>query len=77
MILASKLINLKKEPIPLNVKEMPDNLLNPDMREIEDRLPPEINMMYKTVRVFGHFDKPVFLSLCKVRLPTTKFDSKI
>ena len=21
--------------------------------------------MYKTVRVFGHFDKPVFLSLCK------------
>jgi len=66
MILSSKLINLKKEPIPLQIREMPDNLLNPDMREIEDRLPPEINMMYKTVRVFGHFDKPVFLSLCKV-----------
>ena len=44
---------------------MPDKLLNPDFREIEDKLPEEINMMYKTVRVFGHFDKPVFLSLCK------------
>ena len=54
------------EPIPLKQKEIPDKLLNPDMDEVEGRLPPEINMMYKTVRVFGHFDKPVFLSLCKV-----------
>ena len=38
------------------------------MDEVEGRLPPEINMMYKTVRVFGHFDKPVFLSLCKVNI---------
>ena len=51
----------------------------PNKRDIEERLPEEINMMYKTVRVFGHFDKviliykkfsqqllqPVFLSLCK------------
>ena len=29
----------------------------PNERDIEERLPEEINMMYKTVRVFGHFDK--------------------
>ena len=58
MILASKLLNLRKEPIRYNQRDMPDKLLNPDFREIEDKLPEEINMMYKTVRVFGHFDKP-------------------
>ena len=57
MILASKLLNLRKEPIRYNQRDMPDKLLNPDFREIEDKLPEEINMMYKTVRVFGHFDK--------------------
>ena len=36
---------------------MPEKMLGPDVREIEERLPEEINMMYKTVRVFGHFDK--------------------
>ena len=39
---------------------MPDSLLSPDVREVEERLPEEINMMYKTVRVFGHFDKVTF-----------------
>ena len=57
MILASKLLNLRKEPIRYNQRDVPDKLLNPDFREIEDKLPEEINMMYKTVRVFGHFDK--------------------
>ena len=33
--------------------------------EIDDRLPIEFMFLLKTVRVFGHFDKPVFLSLCK------------
>ena len=52
MILASKfaIFKNKKEAVPLQLKEMPEKLLNPDMREIEDRLPQEINMMYKTVR---------------------------
>ena len=31
----------------------------PTKRDIEERLPEEINMMYKTVRVFGHFDKVI------------------
>ena len=33
--------------------------------ETDDRLPSEFQFLLKTVRVFGHFDKPVFLSLCK------------
>ena len=33
----------------------------PNERDIEERLPEEINMMYKTVRVFGHFDKVTFI----------------
>ena len=57
MILASKFINMKKEPIRFSRRDMPENMLGPDVREIEERLPEEINMMYKTVRVFGHFDK--------------------
>jgi len=71
-ILSSKLINLK------NAKNKPKfvNLLNPDLSEIEDPLP-EINMTNKTVHVFGHFDQPLFLSLCKVKHPhVLKFNFK-
>ena len=48
---------MKKEPIRFSRRDMPEKMLGPDVREIEERLPEEINMMYKTVRVFGHFDK--------------------
>ena len=68
MILASKfaIFKNKKEAVPLQLKEMPEKLLNPDMREIEDRLPQEINMMYKTVKPGIENVVPTFVGLAQI-----------
>ena len=39
MILASKILNFGKEQKPFIRTALPDKLLNPDFREIEDKLP--------------------------------------
>lgn len=31
----------------------------------DDRMPPDALYMLQSIRVFGHFEKPVFLKLCK------------
>lgn len=31
----------------------------------DDRMPPDALYMLQSIRVFGHFEKPVFLRLCK------------
>lgn len=31
----------------------------------DERMPPDALYMLQSIRVFGHFEKPVFLKLCK------------
>ncbi|XP_064616209.1 patatin-like phospholipase domain-containing protein 7 [Liolophura sinensis] len=68
--LAKKLLRMQKESQPqLQVKEPPQSFLEADLQELQDssdyRLPAEVLYMLRSVRVFGHFEKPLFLELCK------------
>ncbi|XP_067056188.1 patatin-like phospholipase domain-containing protein 7 isoform X2 [Acropora muricata] len=50
------------------LKHPPAAFLEADSAEVdinEPRLPPEVVYMLKSVRVFGHFEKPLFFELCK------------
>ncbi|XP_027053667.1 patatin-like phospholipase domain-containing protein 7 isoform X1 [Pocillopora damicornis] len=50
------------------LKQPPAAFLEADLAEVdinEPRLPPEVVYMLKSVRVFGHFEKPLFFELCK------------
>lgn len=50
------------------MKEPPAALLEADFNEAtssETHLPAEVMYMLKSVRVFGHFNKPLFFELCK------------
>ncbi|KAJ7389184.1 Neuropathy target esterase [Desmophyllum pertusum] len=50
------------------LKQPPPAFLEADLAEVdvnEPRLPPEVVYMLKSVRVFGHFEKPLFFELCK------------
>ena len=65
--LAKKLL-LKKEQSAVRLhKEPPQFFLEADLPDLEreQRLPPEVLYMLKSVRVFGHLEKPLFLELCK------------
>ncbi|XP_071947843.1 patatin-like phospholipase domain-containing protein 7 [Antedon mediterranea] len=58
----------ENQPV-LQVKEPPPAILEADWQEMQ--LPPELHIpnevlyMLKSVRVFGHFEKPLFLELCR------------
>ncbi|XP_071442905.1 neuropathy target esterase sws isoform X1 [Hetaerina americana] len=68
MKFARKLLQLKKEstPVQLQVLEPPDEYLQEDTTGKDDnRVPPDALYMLQSIRVFGHFEKPVFLRLCK------------
>jgi len=68
MKLARKFLYLKKDQTPtLQMKEPPPSFLEADWPEStsETRLPPEVMYMLRSVKVLGHFDKPIFLELCK------------
>ncbi|CAH1787526.1 unnamed protein product, partial [Owenia fusiformis] len=60
---------LRKESSPqLVYKEPPPAFLEadwPEFHESDYRLPLEVLYMLKSVRVFGHFERPLFLELCK------------
>lgn len=47
----------------------------------DERMPPDALYMLQSIRVFGHFEKPVFLKLCKhteiLNLPAGSFLFKI
>ncbi|XP_052273112.1 patatin-like phospholipase domain-containing protein 7 isoform X2 [Dreissena polymorpha] len=66
----SKILQLKKDPSQpvLQKKVPPRSFYEEDGSEFEDsdhRIPTEVLFMLRSVRVFGHFEKPLFLELCK------------
>ncbi|XP_059060311.1 neuropathy target esterase sws [Achroia grisella] len=82
MRFARKLLQLKKESAPeqLKVLEPPAEYLEEDLTS-DDRVPPDALYMLHSIRVFGHFEKPVFLMLCKhteiLNLPAGAFLFKV
>ncbi|XP_077986845.1 patatin-like phospholipase domain-containing protein 7 isoform X2 [Glandiceps talaboti] len=64
-----RLLHLRKDAEPvLQEKEPPPAVLEADWRELQQSdltIPPEVIYMLKSVRVFGHFEKPLFLELCR------------
>ncbi|CAH0558713.1 unnamed protein product [Brassicogethes aeneus] len=66
MKFARRLLQLKKEneTEQLKVLEPPVEYLQEDMLS-DERMPPDALYMLQSIRVFGHFEKPVFLKLCK------------
>uniref|UniRef100_A0AAR5PSE1 Neuropathy target esterase sws n=1 Tax=Dendroctonus ponderosae TaxID=77166 RepID=A0AAR5PSE1_DENPD len=65
MKFARRLLAMKKEDQEqLKVLEPPVEYLQEE-RLGDDRMPPDVLYMLQSIRVFGHFEKPVFLKLCK------------
>ncbi|GIX78191.1 neuropathy target esterase sws [Caerostris extrusa] len=66
--LARKFFPLRREPpgVYLKVMEPSQAFLEEAISEqSEQRLPPDVMYMLKSIRVFGSFEKPLFLELCK------------
>uniref|UniRef100_A0A8C5BYL8 Patatin like phospholipase domain containing 7 n=1 Tax=Gadus morhua TaxID=8049 RepID=A0A8C5BYL8_GADMO len=59
---------IMRKPPTLQPKELPPSLLEADLNQYDvetSHLPSEVLYMLKNVRVLGHFEKPLFLELCR------------
>lgn len=65
--IANKLLRKRQQIPSLLVKEPSQAFLEEDVSRGDDdpRLPKEVMYMLKGVRVFGFFDKPLFLEICR------------
>lgn len=57
-------IQYSSQIVSLQVLEPPAEYMQEDMLA-DERMPPDAFYMLQSIRVFGHFEKPVFLKLCK------------
>lgn len=70
---AKRILQLKREHIPMQLKtvEPPAEYLEEMTGDAAggssgaDRVPPEALYMLQGIRIFGHFEKPIFLKLCR------------
>lgn len=62
----AKRIFIKPENVPMLLKtvEPPAEYLE-ETTEGSDKVPPDALYMLQGIRIFGHFEKPIFLKLCK------------
>lgn len=66
MRFAKRILQLKRDNIPMQLKtvEPPAEYLT-ESTEGGDKVPPDALYMLQGIRIFGHFEKPIFLKLCK------------
>lgn len=67
MRFAKRILYLKRDdtlPMQLKTVEPPVEYLE-ETTEGADKVPPDAFCMLQGIRIFGHFEKPIFLKLCK------------